>query len=54
MVTVFKLTARLAVTLAVCAHGLFAEAQTQAPAKAPEDCRELAEVKARLEAKRSG
>ena len=50
METVFKLTACLAVTLAVCAHGLLAGAQTQAPAKAPEDCGELAEVKARLEA----
>jgi len=50
METVFKLAVRLAVTLAVCAHGLLAEAQTQAPAKAPEDCGELAEVKARLEA----
>jgi len=49
MVTVFKLTARLAVTLAVCAHGLFAQGQTQAPAKAPEDCG-VAEVKAMLQA----
>src|SRR5438094_12044 len=49
METVFKLTACLVVTLAVCAHGLLAGAQTQAPAKAPEDCGELAEVKARLE-----
>jgi len=49
METVFKLTARLAVTLAVCAHGLFAQGQTQAPAKAPEDCG-VAEVKAMLQA----
>src|SRR6267143_1337697 len=50
METVFKLTARLVVTLAVCASGLFAQVQTQEPAKPAGDCPELAEAKARLEA----
>jgi lysophospholipase L1-like esterase len=50
METVFNLTARLVVTLAVCASGLFAQAQTQAPAKPAGDCPEMAEAKARLEA----
>src|SRR5467141_4953609 len=50
METVFKLTARLVVTLAVCASGLFAQVQTQEPAKPAGDCPELTEAKARLEA----
>ena len=49
METVFKLSARLAVMLAVCANGVFAQAQTQAPSKLAGDCAELTEVKARLE-----
>jgi len=49
MDTVFKLTARLVVTLAVCASGLFAQAQPEAAAKPAGDCGELAEVKAKLE-----
>ena len=50
METVFKLTARLVVTLAVCANALFAQAQTQGPAKPAGDCPGMAEAKARLEA----
>ena len=49
METVFKLSARLVVTLAVYANGLFAQAQTQAPAKPSGGCGELAEAKARRE-----
>jgi lysophospholipase L1-like esterase len=48
--TTFKLVACLAVALAVCANALFAQAQSQAPARPPCDCPELAEAKARLEA----
>ncbi|HEV1994088.1 MAG TPA: SGNH/GDSL hydrolase family protein [Candidatus Acidoferrum sp.] len=44
------MAARLVVTLALCANGLFAQAQTQAPAKPAGDGGELAEAKARLEA----
>ncbi len=50
METAFKLAARLVVTLAVCANGLFAQAQTDVPAKPAGNCAELAEAKARLEA----
>src|SRR2546421_12775785 len=50
MKTILKLSARLVVTLAVCANGVFAQAQTQAPAKLAGDCPEMAEAKARLEA----
>src|SRR2546430_16624843 len=50
METIFKLSARLVVTLAVCANGVFAQAQTQAPSKLAGDCPEMAEAKARLEA----
>src|SRR6266403_5499671 len=49
METVFKLPARLAVMLAVCANGVLAQAPTQAPSKPAGDCAELTEVKARLE-----
>jgi lysophospholipase L1-like esterase len=45
----FKSAARLVVTLAVCANGIFAEARTEAQAKPAGDCRELEEAKARLE-----
>src|SRR5712692_6630818 len=50
METAFKLAACLVVTLAVCANGLFAQAQTDVPAKPAGNCAELAEAKARLEA----
>src|SRR6266513_602335 len=50
METILKLSARLVVTLAVCANGVFAQAQTQAPSKLAGDCPEMAEAKARLEA----
>jgi lysophospholipase L1-like esterase len=50
METVFKLAACLVVTLAVCANGLLAQAQREAPAKTTGDSAELAEAKARLEA----
>jgi len=50
METVFEWTARLVVTLAVCANALFAQAQTQGPAKPAGDCPDMAEAKARLEA----
>jgi lysophospholipase L1-like esterase len=50
METVFKLTARLVVMLAVGASGLFAQGQTQEPAKPAGDCPEMAEAKVRLEA----
>jgi lysophospholipase L1-like esterase len=50
METIFKLTVRLVITLAVCVNGVFAHAQTQAPAKPAGDCGELTEAKARLEA----
>jgi lysophospholipase L1-like esterase len=50
METIFKLTARLVVTLALCTSGLFAQAQTQEPAKPAGDCPEMAEAKATLEA----
>src|SRR5882762_7399711 len=49
METVFKLPARLAVMLAVCANGVLAQAPTQAPSKPAGGCAELTEVKARLE-----
>jgi len=49
METVFKLSARLVVMLAVCANGVLAQAQTQALSKPAGDCAELTEVKARLE-----
>ncbi len=49
METISKLSARLVVTLAVCANGVFAQAQTQAPSKLPGDCPEMAEATARLE-----
>ena len=49
METIFKLSARLVVTLAVCANGVFAQAQTQAPSKLAGDCPEMAEATARLE-----
>ena len=44
METIFKLSARLVVTLAVCANGVFAQAQTQAPSKLAGDCPEMAEA----------
>jgi len=50
METVFELAARLVVTLAVCANGLLAQAQREAPVKTTGDSAELAEAKARLEA----
>src|SRR5712691_5589691 len=50
METIFKLSARLVVTLVVCASGVFAQAQTQAPSKLAGDCPEMTEAKARLEA----
>jgi GDSL-like lipase/acylhydrolase family protein len=50
MANVFGLAGRLVVTLAVCASGLFAQAQMEAPAKPAGDGAELAEAKARLEA----
>ena len=49
METIFKLSARLVVTLAVCANGVFAQAQTQAPSKLAGDCPEMAEATAKLE-----
>jgi lysophospholipase L1-like esterase len=48
--TAFKMAARLVVTLGLCASGVFAQAQAQAPAKPAGDGGELAEAKARLEA----
>jgi len=50
MKSAFKLGGRLVAVVAVCANALFAQAQTQAPAKPAGDGRELAEAKARLEA----
>ncbi len=50
METILKLSARLVVTLTVCANGVFAQAQTQASSKLAGDCPEMAEAKARLEA----
>ena len=50
METILKLSARLVVTLAVYANGVFAQAQTQAPSKLAGDCPEMTEAKARLEA----
>src|SRR6267378_7653991 len=50
METIFKLSARLVVTLPVCASGVFAQAQTQAPSKLAGDCPEMTEAKARLAA----
>jgi lysophospholipase L1-like esterase len=50
METVFTWTARLVVTLAVCANALFAQAQAQEPAKPAGDCPEMVEAKAMLEA----
>jgi len=49
MKTILKLSARLVVTLAVCANGVFAQAQTQAPSKLAGDCPEMAEATAKLE-----
>src|SRR5258705_13327786 len=48
METVFKLPARLAVMLAVCANGVLAQAPTQAPSKPAGGCAELTGGKARL------
>ena len=50
METVFKLAACLVVALGVCASGLLAQAQREAPARTTGDSAELAEAKARLEA----
>ncbi len=48
MEAAFKMVARLVVALALCASGVFAQAQTEAPAKPAGDCAGLAEALERL------
>jgi lysophospholipase L1-like esterase len=50
MENAFKLTGRLALTMVMCASGVFAQAPTETPVKPAGDAAELAEAKARLEA----